>query len=323
MKRLLLALLCFGAICAHANTTTLFNDSWVDGGLTDGADATDIAWYGSTGSSALDSNSYTASNNFLSARSGPSGRGFHGVFASQSIANTGDKITVTYSFTTPASVGDKSTALKVGFFNSNGATVANANNDSNGDPRATVGAPIHTQSSLGPTDSGWNTVYGEAVDLDANYSGPGVSNFGFKSKISGLTTDRLLNSSSGWASQGSNVDDAYTIVANTSYVGTFSIENVGSDLYDLSATISSGGAVLASETREGKTIAANAFDIIAFNHSGTAFGSTNAAGVADNGLDYTNIQASFTQVVPEPSAYALLLGGVAVMLAVARRKQRA
>ena len=98
---------------------------------------------------------------------------------------------------------------------------------------------------------------------------------------------------------------------------------MGSDLYDLSATISSGGTELASETREGKTIAANAFDIIAFNHTSTAFGSTNASGADDNGLDYTNIQVTFTQVVPEPSAYALLLGGVAVMLTVARRKQRA
>lgn len=311
MKKLLLTLSCFGAICAYANTTILFNDSWVDGGLTDGADATDIAWYGSTGNSALDSDSYTSSNNFLSARSGPSGRGFHGVFNSQSIANTGDKITVTYSFTTPATVGVagvKSTALKVGFFDSNGATSAN-------------GGPIHTTYGLSSSDSGWNTVYGEAVDLDVNDAAN--SNFSFKSKISGLTTDRLLNSSTGWASQGSNVDGAYSIAADSSYVGTFTIENKGSDLYDLSATISSGGTLLASETREGKTIAANAFDIIAFNHSSDAFGSTASAGVADNGLDYTNIQVAFTQVVPEPSAYALLLGGFAVMLAVARRKQRA
>jgi hypothetical protein len=97
---------------------------------------------------------------------------------------------------------------------------------------------------------------------------------------------------------------------------------MGDDLYDLSASISSGGTELASETREGKTIAANTFDIIAFNHSSAAFGSTNSGGVADNGIDYTNIQVAFTQV-PEPSAYALLLGGVAVVIAVARRKQRA
>lgn len=320
MKKLLLTLLCFGAICAHANTTTLFNDSWADGGYTDGADATDTAWYGTTGSSALDSNSYTASNNFLSARSGPSGRGFHGVFASQSIANVGDKITVTYSFTTPATVGDKSTALKVGFFNSNGATAQSPNNTTGGSPRAVVGDPIHTQSNLDSTDNGWDTVYGESVDLDANYSG--TSNFSFKSKTSSVATGKLLNSSSDWTSQGSNVDGAYTMAANSSYVGTFSIENMGGDLYDLSASISSGGIELASETREGKTIAATAFDIIAFNHSSDAFGSTNSAGVADNGLDYTNIQVAFTQV-PEPSAYALLLGGVAVMLAFARRKQRA
>ena len=211
----------------------------------------------------------------------------------------------------------------MGFFNSNDATAQNSNNDSEGNPRAVVGDPIHTQSSLGSTDDGWDTVYGEMVDLDANYFGEGkTSNFGFKSKTSSVATGRLMNSSSGWTSHGSNVDGAYTIVANTSYVGTFSIENKGSDLYDLSATISSGGTPLASETREGKTIAANAFDIIAFNHSSDAFGSTNSSGVADNGLDYTNIQVTFTQV-PEPSAYALLLGGVAVMLAVARRKQRA
>ena len=320
MKKLLLTLLCFGASCAYANTSIIFNDSWADGGYTNGADATDTAWYGTTGSSALDSNSYTSTVNLLSARSGSSGRGFHGVFASQSIASVGDKITVTYSFTTPATVGDKSTALKVGFFNSNGATAANPNNDSEGSPRAIVGDPIHTQSSLGSTDTGWDTVYGEAVDLDANFSG--TSNFGFKSKTSAVATGRLLNSSTGWTSQGSNVDGAYTIVANTSYTGTFSIENVGGDLYDLSASISSGGSELASETREGKTIAANTFDIVAFNHSSNAFGSTNSGGVADNGIDYTNIQVAFTQV-PEPSAYALLLGAVAVVIAVARRKQRA
>ena len=320
MKKLLLALLCLGASCAYANTSIIFNDSWADGGYTNGADATDTAWYGTTGSSALDSNSYTSTVNLLSARSGSSGRGFHGVFASQSIASVGDKITVTYSFTTPATVGDKSTALKVGFFNSNGATAANPNNDSEGSPRAIVGDPIHTQSSLGSTDTGWDTVYGEAVDLDANFSG--TSNFGFKSKTSAVATGRLLNSSTGWTSQGSNVDGAYTIVANTSYTGTFSIENKGGDLYDLSASISSGGSELASETREGKTIAANTFDIVAFNHSSNAFGSTNSGGVADNGIDYTNIQVAFTQV-PEPSAYALLLGAVAVVIAVARRKQRA
>lgn len=320
MKKLLLTLLCFGASCAYANTSIIFNDSWADGGYTNGADATDTAWYGTTGSSALDSNSYTSTVNLLSARSGSSGRGFHGVFASQSIASVGDKITVTYSFTTPATVGDKSTALKVGFFNSNGATAANPNNDSEGSPRAIVGDPIHTQSSLGSTDTGWDTVYGEAVDLDANFSG--TSNFGFKSKTSTVATGRLLNSSTGWTSQGSNVDGAYTIVANTSYTGTFSIENVGGGLYDLSASISSGGSELASETREGKTIAANTFDIVAFNHSSNAFGSTNSGGVADNGIDYTNIQVAFTQV-PEPSAYALLLGAVAVVIAVARRKQRA
>ena len=318
MKKLLLTLLCFGASCANANTSIIFNDSWTDGGYTDGADATDTAWYGTTGSSALDSNSYTSTVNLLSARSGPSGRGFHGVFASQSIGNTGDKITVTYSFTTPATVGDKSSALRVGFFNSNGATAQNPNPDGEGNPRAIVGDPIHTQSSLGSTDNGWDTVYGESVDLDANYTG-GTSNFGFKSKISSVATGRLLNSTSGWASQGSNVDGAYTMEASTSYVGTFSIENMGGDLYDLSASISFDGAELASETREGKTIAANTFDIIAFNHSSGAFGSTNSSGVADNGIDYTNIQVSFTQV-PEPSAYALLLGGVAVVLAVARRK---
>lgn len=320
MKKLLLTLLCFGASCAYANTSIIFNDSWADGGYTNGADATDTAWYGTTGSSALDSNSYTSTVNLLSARSGSSGRGFHGVFASQSIASVGDKITVTYSFTTPATVGDKSTALKVGFFNSNGATAANPNNDSEGSPRAIVGDPIHTQSSLGSTDTGWDTVYGEAVDLDANFSG--TSNFGFKSKTSTVATGRLLNSSTGWTSQGSNVDGAYTIVANTSYTGTFSIENVGGGLYDLSASISSGGSELASETREGKTIAANTFDIVAFNHSSNAFGSTNSGGVADNGIDYTNIQVAFTQV-PEPSAYTLLLGAVAVVIAVARRKQRA
>ena len=319
MKKLYLILLCFSASCAFSSTSIIFSDSWADGGYTDGADAADTAWYGTTGSSALDSNSYTSTFNLLSARSGPSGRGFHGVFASQSIANTGDKITVTYSFTTPATVTEKTSALRVGFFNSNDATAQNPNNDSEGNPRAIVGDAIHTQSSLASSDNGWDTVYGESVDLDANYTG--TSNFGFKSKTSTVATGRLMNSTTGWTSHGSNVEGAYTIVGDTSYVGTFSIENMGDDLYDLSASISSGGTLLASETREGKTIAANSFDIVAFNHSSNAFGSTNASGVADNGIDYTNIQVSFTQV-PEPSAYALLLGGVVVVIAVARRKQR-
>lgn len=259
-------------------TTIIFNDAWDDGG---GLDATDVAWYGTTGSNALDQDSYTRTNNVLSARSGANARGFHGVFARQSIANTGDKITVTFTFLTPPTVGNKMSGLRVGFFDSNGSTAS------------VGGAPIHTQSSPSSTDSGWNKVYGEAVDLDVYEND--FSNFAFKSKTESVTTNRLLNSFTDWTFQGAGIGDgAYNIVAGTEYTGTFSIENMGNNLYDLSATISYGGSFATFRSR-GKTIAVNAFDIIAFGHSNGAFGSNSNPANTDNGLDYINIQVAFTQ----------------------------
>ena len=74
------------ATVSPAHATLIVDDSWADGGRTDGADPLDTNWWTSTASTAIE-----VSVGSLGLVTGSSGRGIHGTFAPQTL-NVGDTL---------------------------------------------------------------------------------------------------------------------------------------------------------------------------------------------------------------------------------------
>ncbi|MEN8853371.1 MAG: PEP-CTERM sorting domain-containing protein [Akkermansiaceae bacterium] len=280
-------------VMQSAHGVIVFNDSFTDGGFTDGADATDTAWHGTTGDSAIE-----IFGGDLSLRSGTSGRGLHAEFSTQTLSSIGDKITATFNFTTPVTIATvaKGGAFRIGLFNSNGET-------------------IHTQDGNSSQDAAWNNVLGNMVDLDVNTAGS--ENFQFREKPAGLIGNRLLGTTSGFVSQGSGGEPTnYVFAANTSYTGTYSIEQTGASEWMIRSSLDDG-VTSDFEIRTVTSLNTSSYDILAFHVNSATFGSVNSSGVADNGIDFQNVTLEF-EGVPEPSSALLsLLGG---MMAFRRRR---
>src|SRR4026208_2531028 len=95
----------FGVVFAMASTAqagTIVDDSWADGGRNNGADPLDTNWWSSTSNT---NNSVEVSVGSMGMVTGTCGRGIHGIFPTQTLANVGDKLVATYAFTTPATIG--------------------------------------------------------------------------------------------------------------------------------------------------------------------------------------------------------------------------
>ena len=94
----------------------IVNDSWADGDRANGADPLDSNWWASSSTNGIE-----VSTGSLGMVTGTSGRGIHTVFPTQTLANVGDKLVATYTFTTPATVGSGgSGAFRVGLFDTLG-----------------------------------------------------------------------------------------------------------------------------------------------------------------------------------------------------------
>ena len=90
--------LLISAPTAHA--VVIVNDSFADGGRDNGPDPLDSSWWASSSPNGIE-----VSAGSLGMVTGSSGRGIHTVFPTQSLANVGDKLVATYTFTTPETVG--------------------------------------------------------------------------------------------------------------------------------------------------------------------------------------------------------------------------
>ncbi|MCA9237574.1 MAG: hypothetical protein KDA44_19005 [Planctomycetales bacterium] len=282
---------------ATAAMIDVVDDSWVDGDRTNGADPLDTDWWASTTSSAIEVT--IGPPNSLGLVTGTSGRGIHGTFASQALVNVGDTLTATFTFTTPATIGGGSAAYKIGLFNSNGSDLAQDISASSGSPNAL-----------------YNPVEGYMMDYDVNTSTENIQ-FRVRSAVSGqllATTGDYTPVSSG--------GDPYTLAPGTTYTGVFSIAKAAAGL-DLSGSLSDGAGLLSTYSTSDPTGTIGSLDVLAFHANSRIFGSTNASGDPDNGIEFSNIKIEFTRV-PEPAAAALTAMALAAAAAYggARRQRK-
>src|SRR6476620_9406372 len=121
-----------------ASAALIVDDSWADGGRNNGADPLDTNWWSSVSSTGT---GIEVSAGSLGMVTGTSGRGIHGIFPTQTLANVGDSLKATYTFTTPATVGTGGTAgFRVGLFDTLGRTGLDADiTSSSGTPNSLYG----------------------------------------------------------------------------------------------------------------------------------------------------------------------------------------
>lgn len=281
------------AVAAAASTTLMAMPASgasivADDFANDGTGMTDADYYASSNSSAIEINA-----NSIGLVSGGSGRQMHALFATQTLANAGDSITATITFTTPATVGSSSEDLRWGLFDHLGRT-------------GPMQLGQDTSYSSGSPNANYSGLPGYYSELDVESADPETNLNIRRSQPS--TSGRLLGTSSGFDNLGSGDDIGYAIVANTSYTTSMTItRNAGGDL-DITVDF-------LGETFTVNDASPNSYDfgMLAFGASGGAFGSSSSTGDPDNGIDFTNIEVEFNPV-PEPGSLALLgLGGLALL----------
>ncbi|MEM7576241.1 MAG: PEP-CTERM sorting domain-containing protein [Planctomycetota bacterium] len=274
-----------------ASAVTVFDDSFADGDLAK-TGALDTNWWTSSSSSGIE-----IAPNALGLVTGSSGRGIHTVFATQTLANIGDKLTATYTFTTPATVGSgSSSAFRVGLFDTLGRAGLDAN------VSASSSSPNDLYGNVANSVAG---LPGYMFDMDVN---TGSDDINFREHNVGSATGRLMattGSSSFSNISPSGPDGVYSFAANTQYTGSFSIERISATEVELTGTI--GGAThTVTDVFDSAEIG-----MLAFHANSNQFGSSNSAGDPDNGLTFSNINVEF---IPEPASMSLLaLGGLAML----------
>ena len=287
-----------------AQAAIVVNDSWLDGGRDNGADPLDSNWWTSANSNGIE-----VSTGSLGLVTGTSGRGIHTVFPTQTLANVGDTLIATYTFTTPATVGVNRTAgFRVGLFDTLG--------------RAGLDADI-SASSGSPNDVyGWGTLQGGPgtaglpgymLDMDV---GTGAEDFSFREHDTGtlIPTGRLMGTTESFTTLSpTGPDGAYTFTPNTPYVGSFSITRVSATEFDLTATL---GAATHTVT---DAFDSDEFGMLAFWANSNVFGSSSSPNSADNGIDFSNVTIAF---IPIPEPASLLLLCVSGVLLACRRPSR-
>jgi len=294
MKKSILVIACLSGASLFGQNF-VFNDSFADGDRIDGVDANDTNWYTTTSSQAIE-----VSTGSLGLVSGTSGRGIHTVVTPQALAQTGDSLTLRFTFTTPATVGtSKSSSVRFGFFNSNGAAVA--------------------QDYTSSTDSAWDVVSGYMMDWDV---GTGSENISFRQRndptgIGG--NDRLLGTTSFFTSL-SDGGGAYSFTANTTYNGLLQIAMTGASELTLTGTLADASDVtLSTFSAAVSTDLETTFDLVGLHVNSNVFGSSSSPGDPDNGIDFSNISL---EVVPEPSTVSFVMGGLVLAGMMIRRVRR-
>ena len=262
---------CLSILCSsHSYAQTVVDDNFAINGTA----TTAASYFGSSTADAIEFN--TSSIGLVS---GSSGRQIHGLFETQTLANPGDSLQASITFTTPATVAATNEDLRIGLFD---------HLDRN-TPDQLAQDTSYSSSEPNPSYSGLPGFYLEldienadpATDLDIRRSDPSA-------------TGRLISTSSGFTAFGSGPDVGYVIAPNTEYTVILTVTRTVAGTLDITADF--GGA---TQTSADFAPASYDFGMLAIGASSGALGSSNTAGldpnvINDNGIDITNFNVEFT-----------------------------
>jgi len=274
----------------------IVNDSWADGGRSNGADLLDADWWSSSSTSG---NSVEVVPGHMGLISGSSGRGLHGTFAPQTLA-IGQTLRATFTFTTPAAIGSaQSGAFRVALADFNNAGLA--------------ADLLSSSSSVNPL---YTTLPAYMADFDVNLA-DATDDTSIRKHITPNTLGRFTGTTTEWTQLGTGPDADYTFAPNTEYVGVISVTRTGGDSMDIFGSLSQNNVLLTSHTESDASGIANHFGVLAFWANANTFGNNTTVGDPNNGIDFSNITI---EVIPEPSSVALLLAGMLMLGKSLRRR---
>ena len=266
------------AIAVTAQAATIVNDSWTDGGRDNGPDPLDSNWWTSASASGIE-----VSAGSLGMVTGPSGRGIHTVFPTQTLGNIGDSLVAMYTFRTPATVGASGVnGFRVGLFDTLDRALLDADvSASSGSPNEVYGWGTDVG---GPGTAG---LPGYMFDMDV---GTGTENLNFRSHDAGaaIPTGRLMGTTVGFMNLSpSGPAGAYLFAPDTEYTGSFRLTRKSATEMELTGAL---GTAAHSVT--------DAFDshnvgMLAFWSNSNLFGDSNTPGDPNNGLDFSNVTIEF------------------------------
>ena len=320
------------AYASPSQAVVIVDDSFADGITNNGPGQ--IGFNTTSSGSALDLGQAPGPLDFAT---GNSGRTIHGLFAPQTLTALGDVLTVTFDFTTPASIANDNNApsnnedFKFGLFNTAGTAGAI---DPNTGVAIDFTGPISTSS--GSPNPALNGLAGFMGEID-NINAPGTD-LGIRTANVNDTPDanspsgQFLNTNNGFDFISGGDDDVINLLPNTDYVGTISVAFTDATLTTLDITVgiadAAGVAFMDSHTDTisiadiiGTEVGVNTttFDLLGFHATSGAFGGTDNPGIpgssstgeANNGIDISNVRIEF---VPEPSSALLCLSGGLILL---------
>ena len=267
---------------SQAQTTTVIVD---DNYVLNGTESTGVSFFGTTGGNAIETNSDS-----IGLISGTAGRTIHGLFPTQTLESIGDQIVVAATFLTPDTVGTTNEEFRMGLFDS-------------------LGRPgIATTTSV--PEPLYNDIPGfyTTIDIEADgLDGTSATDLDMRrNEIETLDqTGTFLSTSNNFDTIGSSGSDAnYAITANTSYTITYTVERIADnadidtlDNLEITSELFQGETLLATITREdgGTELPIGTFeiDMFAAQAGSNAVGTSNQAGIDDNGIDFTAFSVSF------------------------------
>lgn len=267
-----------------SSATTIFNDTFTDGGRTNGADAQDVAWYETT--TAVNSSILTSGGSLLTGNTlTVDGANFQGITAPFSMTNLslGQTLTVTLDFRL-ISTQNLGNGIRIGFANSaSNPYTADGNPDS-----GTVAALSHFGYFAGVgigTDNSLSVQQDAGADTTSGFSnGSGIGGIGTSSTAQGFdngVNQSILFSITRTAAGASLTSQVFGAVGSTGTPVTQVLDQVDTTS-----------------------------PYFSFDYLSVRIGNNNA-------IDY-NIDNVHVTLIPEPSA--ALLGGLGLLALLRRRR---